>query len=188
MLRSIAPVSMVVLLLIFTIGSGSRVYSAEGAVFGGAKYHSDVSLGFDLSPDKKAFTATFDGLEVRIDGPASIPPVQTRAYSFVLPMSNAGADEEIPFFVQGYVINQKGGAARLVFVVNGQVSVSNFPYEADNSFLEQFKVKAGAAKECRITVFLLAERDSASGASVYLNVASIDTDLLKHQDPAKKPK
>ena len=40
----------------------------------------------------------------------------------------------------------------------------------------------GAATEARVTVILMADRDSTSGAQAYLNVLSIDADLLNKQD------
>jgi hypothetical protein len=38
-----------------------------------------------------------------------------------------------------------------------------------------------SASELRISVFLLADRDSKSGAGVNMNVLAIDTDTAKHQ-------
>ena len=45
---------------------------------------------------------------------------------------------------------------------------------------QQLKFKAGSASEVRLTVFLLADRDSKSDASVKLIVDTIDTDIAKH--------
>ena len=49
-------------------------------------------------------------------------------------------------------------------------------------YVNELKYKTGAATEARVTVILMADRDSASGAQAYLNVLSIDADLLKKQD------
>jgi len=51
----------------------------------------------------------------------------------------------------------------LVFTVNDQSTTAYLPAEA------------------RVTVFLLVNRDSKSGADAYLNVSTIDTDSMKHQ-------
>jgi hypothetical protein len=50
------------------------------ATFGpGPTFNSDVGFDIALSPDKKAFTAMFSGLEAIIDG-KSAPPIVTRAF------------------------------------------------------------------------------------------------------------
>ena len=59
--------------------------------------------------------------------------------------------------------------------------VVDFPKNSDNDFVQQFNYKVGSASELRISVFLLADRDSKSRAAVNLNVLPIDTDTAKHQ-------
>jgi hypothetical protein len=68
------------------------------ATFGQAPtFNSDAGFVLDVSDDKKAFTATFSGLAISLD-PKSSTPVVTRAFTFVLPLSGAAPDTEIPFF------------------------------------------------------------------------------------------
>jgi hypothetical protein len=154
--------------------------TAVDATFGRAPtFTSDVGFTLILSDDKKAFTAAFSGLTCNIDGPSS-PPIVTRAFSFALPLSGAVPGSEIPFFVSGFVLSQKGANGHLVFSVNDQSIVADFPGNSDNSFVQQLKYRVGDATEARITVFLSADRDSTSGAAINLNVTTIDTDIVQH--------
>jgi len=162
------------------------------ATFGQAPtYNSDAGFVLAVSGDKKAFTATFggSGLEVRLD-PRAVPvsgqveartPVSARAFSFSLPLSDAAPGTEIPFFVDGSVICENGANAHLVLSINDQTTVVDFPGGSDTSFIHQMSFKVGSASEVRITVFLLADRDSKSGSEAILRVVSIDTDAAKHQ-------
>jgi hypothetical protein len=101
-------------------------------------------LAFDLSPDKQAFTATFDGFEA-ITGQNS--PIVGRTFSFSLPLSDAAPSMEIPFFVQGFVLCQKGSDGHLVLIINDQTTVVDFPEGSDTSFLHKTNFKVGSASE-----------------------------------------
>jgi hypothetical protein len=150
------------------------------ATFGqAATFNTEVGFSLDVSPDKKAFTAAFSGLAVGIDG-RSAAPVASRVFSFVLPLSGAEPGLEIPFAVSGFVLSGNAANGHLVFSVNDQSMVADFPANSDNSFVQQFKYKAGSATEARITVCLLADRDSASDSAISLNVTTIDTDMAIH--------
>lgn len=152
------------------------------ATFGpGPTFNTDVGFDIALSPDKKAFTALFGGLEAIIDG-RSAPPIVTRAFSFSIPLKDAKPGQEIPFFVSGFAFAEKGANAHLLFSVNDQSSIAYLPTESKEGFVHQFKYKATDAAEAKITVFLLANRDSKSDAAVHLNVTAIDTDIAKHKN------
>src|SRR5262249_14150764 len=56
-----------------------------------------------------------------------------------------------------------------------QCYFSRYP---DNEFVQQLKYKAGSASEARVTINLVADRDSKSGGDAFINVLAIDTDLL----------
>jgi hypothetical protein len=164
-----------------TKSSATPALGACDATFGqAATFNSDVGFSLAVSPDKKAFTATFSGLTVNMDGRSSAPMV-SRAFSFALPLTAADPGQEIPFFVQGFVLSEKGANGHLVFTVNDQSIVADFPGNSDNAFLQQMKYRVGDATEARITVYLAADRDSTSGSAINLNVTAIDTDIVKHQ-------
>jgi hypothetical protein len=152
----------------------------NNATFGSAPtFNTEVGFALALSPDKKAFTATFAGLEAIIDG-TSAPPIVTRVFSFSIPLTDAKPGQEIPFFVSGFAVAEKGANAQLVFSVNDQSSMAYLPTKSDEGFVHQLQYKATDAAEAKITVFLLANRDSKSDAAVHLNVTAIDTDITKH--------
>ena len=149
----------------------------QDAAFGqAATFNSEVGFDLAVSPDKKAFTATFSGLEAVIDGKSGAP-VATRVFSFSIPLSGADPDYEIPFSVSGFAFSEKEANAHLVFSVNNQTSVTDFPAGSNSSFIQQLKYKPGDAAEARITVFLLADRDSKSDSGVHVTVNAIDTDM-----------
>ena len=131
---------------------------ANNTTFGGPTFNSDVGFDIGFSDDKKAFTATFSGLVVSLDATGSAPIV-TRVFSFALPLSGADPGMEIPFFVSGFVLSQEGANGHLLFSVNDQSMVVDFPKNSDNDFVQQFNYKVGSASELRISVFLLADRD-----------------------------
>jgi hypothetical protein len=152
------------------------------ATFGpGPTFNTDIGFDIALSPDKKAFTATFGGLEAIIDG-RSATPIVTRAFSFSIPLKDAKPGQEIPFFVSGFATAEKGANAHLIFTVNDQSMVAYLPGESKEGFVHQLNYKAADATEAKITVFLLANRDSKSDAAVHLNVTAIDTDITKHKN------
>ena len=79
--------------------------------------------------------------------------------------------------MSGFAFSEKGANAHLVFSVNDQSSVTDFPADSNSSFVQQLKYKPGNAAEARITVFLLADRDSKSDSAVHVTVSAIDTDM-----------
>ena len=151
---------------------------ATDAAFGqAAKFTSDVGFNLAVSDDKKAFTASFSGLEVVLEG-KSAPPIATRVFSFTIPLSGTDAWQEIPFAVQGFVASEKEANAHLVFTVNNQSTVMDFPANSNTSFTQQLKYKPedGAARHglpssCWPTA--IPRRISA----VHVNVSTIDTDM-----------
>ena len=153
-------------------------------------FQSDDKFEYGLSPDKKAFTLTFSNLEVGIDGgkmpdkvakrmrsAATKAPVVTRVFSIVIPVNN-GKPIKTSFFANGYVLTEQGAHGTLLFSVNGKNTLVRFGPKSDKSFLQKLDFKAASASDIRMTVFLLVERDGKyPGASAYLNVSAIDTDL-----------
>ena len=151
--------------------------------FGGPTFNSDVEFDINISDDKKAFTAAFSGLGVSLDAPGS-GPIVSRVFSFALQLSGANPGMEFPFFVSGFVSSQEGANGHLLFSVNDQSIVVDFPPNSDNDYVQQLNYKVGNAAELRISIFLLADRDSKSSAAVSLDVLAIDTDIAKHQPKA----
>jgi hypothetical protein len=152
---------------------------ANDATFGGHTFNSDVGFAIDFSDDKQAFTVSFSGL-VAIINVKGAAPIVTRSFSFSLPLSGAESGDVIPFFVGGFAFTEAGANGHLLFSVNEQTLLVDFPENSNDSFLRQLNYTVGTASELRITIFILADRDSKSDAAANLTVSSIDTDINKH--------
>ena len=151
------------------------------ATFGQAPtYNTDAGFMLALSPDKKAFTATFSGLEAILE--AKSTPIVTRVFSFSIPLADTELGQEIPFFVSGTAEFEKGANAHMVFTINDQSMTAYFPALSKDGFVHRLNYKAIDAKEARVTVLLLVSRDSKSEVEAYLNVSTIDTDIAKHRN------
>jgi hypothetical protein len=136
---------------------------------------------FDLhfSDDKRALTLTFSDLQITVGNSKSPTPMSTRVFSLVLPLQGDDKRVEIEFIVQGYNLNPECATATMLCSVNGQTTVADFPGKSDQSFQQRLKFAAETPSECRLCVFLLVGRDSQnSSAEAYLNVTSIDAELL----------
>lgn len=141
-------------------------------------YHSDAGLDLGVSDDRKAFTLTFGNLQVAVQSGKSPAPMATRVFYLTLPLEGSDKGVEIAFAVQGAVVTLEGATATMVFSVNGQTIVADYPARSDQSYVQKLKFKATTASECRLGVFLLAGRDANnSNAEAFLNVTSIDAEI-----------
>jgi hypothetical protein len=61
----------------------------------------------------------------------------------LLPRSGADPGVEICFFVSGFVLSQKGANGHLLFSINDQTVVVDFPEYSNNDFVQQLKFKVG---------------------------------------------
>jgi hypothetical protein len=59
---------------------------------------------------------------------------------------------EIPFFVSGFVLSQEGANGHLLFSVNDQSMVVDFPQNSDNDFVQQFNYNAHKVRACAIMI------------------------------------
>ena len=120
--------------------------------FGGPTFNSDVEFDINISDDKKAFTAGFSGLGVSLDAPGS-GPIVSRVYSFALQLSGANPGMEFPFFVSGFISSQEGANGHLLFSVNDQSIVVDFPPNSDNDYVQQLNYKVGSASSFGLAFF-----------------------------------
>lgn len=146
-------------------------------------YHSDVGFDIDVSPDKRVFTMTFGNFQVAIPPGKSSAPMATRLFCVALPIAaeakGVGGGVEIAFVVSGSVATLDGATGSMIFSVNGQTTVVDFPARSDRTFEHEFTFKAPAASECRLSIVLLSGRDfKDSNAEAYLNVTSINAEFL----------
>jgi hypothetical protein len=142
-------------------------------------YQSDEKFELAVSDDKRALTLTFSDLQATVGGGKSPAPMSTRMFSLVLPLQGDEKRVEIEFIVQGFTLALDGATATMVFNVNGQTTVADFPGRSEQSFVHKLKFAAETPSECRLNVFLLVGRDSRNAnAEAFLNVTSIDAEIL----------
>jgi hypothetical protein len=153
---------------------------SNNGTFGNPTFNNDVGFKLDPSDDKQAFTVSFSGLIVSINDSGSAPIV-AREFSFAVPLSGVDSGAEIPFAVSGFAGVETGANAHLIFIVNGQMMTAAFQENTKDDYVKQFIFKADGAPELRITIVLVANRNSTSNAGATLNVLSIDTDINKQQ-------
>jgi hypothetical protein len=154
--------------------------------FGNPTFNNDVGFKLDPSDDKQAFTASFSGLIVSIND-AGAAPIVAKEFSFAVPLSGVDSGTQIPFAVSGFAGVEKGANAHLIFIVNDQMMTATFQENPRGDYVKQFSFKSDSASELRITLVLVANRDSTSNAGATLNVLSIDTDLNKRQTSPRGP-
>jgi hypothetical protein len=144
-------------------------------------YQSDDKFDLNVSDDKRALTLNFsDGFEVTVGGSKSPAPTSTRVFSLVLPLEGDDERVEIEFIVtNAFVVTTEGATATIVFSVNGQTTVADFPANSEQSFDQVLKFTAPSPSECRLCVFLLVGRDSKnSNAEAFLSAPVIDAEIL----------
>src|SRR5215204_2199084 len=145
-------------------------------------YQSDEKFDLAISEDKRALTLGFlEGFEVTVGGNKSPAPTATRAFFLVLPLE--GYDDErveIEFFCSNaFVLTTEGATATLMFSVNGQTTLADFPANSEQSFVHPLKFTAPSPSECRICVFLLVGRDSNNpNAEAFLSASVLDAEIL----------
>ena len=73
----------------------------------------------------------------------------------------------------------EGATATIVFSVNGQTTVADFPANSEQGFDQVLKFTAPSPSECRLCVFLLVRRDSKnSNAEAFLSAPVINAEIL----------
>jgi hypothetical protein len=164
-----------------------------GVSFGESLIFSSLKkVDYALSDDKKAFEIRFDtGLAAGVGTPVfeglakTRAPVSTRVYSAVIPAT--GEDVEVSLNVNGFGVTEAGTNTVLVLTANDQHIVTHFAAEKDEGFAAALPFRAKAVTEIRLTVVLIAERDSLHpDASALIAVTDIGADAaLTPREPAR---
>ncbi|MEJ3749779.1 hypothetical protein WEI85_41795 [Actinomycetes bacterium KLBMP 9797] len=142
-------------------------------------YASTESFDISVSEDQRAFTLTFSDMQTVVDAGKSSAPVATRTFSLVLPLESGYEAVQIAFAVSGFALASQGADGYAVLSVNGQTSVVHFPPETDQEFVQELVFEAAPTVECRISLFLLAEREFANSlAAATVSATSIDAEVL----------
>ncbi|HET8658460.1 MAG TPA: hypothetical protein VFM55_05615 [Micromonosporaceae bacterium] len=142
-------------------------------------YASTDDFDIAVSEDKRAFTLTFTNMLAAVDAGTLPEPVATRTFSFVMPLESAPDTVQISFVVSGFALASKAANGYAVLSVNGRTGVLEFPSGTEQEFVLELELEAEPTSECRISLFLLAERELAdplAGATV--SALNIDADVL----------
>lgn len=175
----------------------SKVQKSGGVTFGEEPtFSSEKNVVYDLTDDKKAFeiqivpalaagvgTPSFDGV------PKTDAPVSTRIYSAVIPAT--GKNVRTSFVVNGFGLTEAGTNTVLILSVNDQHRVTHFAPGKDQAFTAALPYRAKAVTDIRLTVVLVAERDSThpdASALIAINDISADAALTKKKPRRKATK
>lgn len=142
-------------------------------------YASADTFDLSVSEDKRAFTLRLSDMAAAVDAGESSAPVATRTFSLVLPLESTPDAVQIAFAFSGFAFASESADGYAVFSVNGQTSVVHFPSGTDGEFVQELVFEAEPTAECRISLFLLAEREYADSLSAAnISTASIDAEVL----------
>lgn len=142
-------------------------------------FTSEEPLDLSVSPDGQALTITYSDFEVLVDSAASAP-IATRVKSVALPVEGFADGVKVAVRVDGFAFATDGAAGSAVIIVNGNAGVERAAPGADNEFVHEVVADGSGAAECRISVILVAERDSENPDAVArLNVLSLDAEISR---------
>jgi len=150
------------------------------ATFGQQPTHASTdAFDISVSEDKRAFTLRFSDMLAAVDAGKASAPVATRTFSLVLPLESAPDTVQISFAVSGFAFASNAANGYAVLSVNGRTSVMEFPSGTDQEFVQELELEAEPTSECRISLFLLAERELADPlAAATVSTLSIDAEVL----------
>lgn len=139
---------------------------------------NDAGLDVAVSLDRQAFTVTFSALEV-IAEEGTAAPMATRVASLVVPVQDVAEGTQIALRVSGFAFIQQGATGLLTMTANGRATTEYLSPGLDNEFVYELRIDATGASACRVSLFLVAERDSGMGQAIArFNVLSMDGELI----------
>lgn len=161
------------------------------------KFSSTKKIDYLATDDKKAFEIRFDtALAAGVGTPVfdglkkTKAPVSTQVYSAVVPA--VGKNVAMSIVVNGFCQTELGANCVLMLAANDQHSATHFGAKRkDQAYTAALPFKAKALTDVRLTVVLIAERDSAhaeSSALIAVNDISADAALKGKKRPARAPK
>lgn len=142
-------------------------------------YQSENKFEVGVSDDKRAMTITFSDFVVQVEASKLPAPILSHVFSLVVPLEGNDKMAEIEFIISAFILTTEGATATLLTSINGQTTVADFPANTDQSFEQVLKFTAQSPSECRLSVFLLAGRNSTkNNAAAHLSVTAIDAEVL----------
>jgi len=172
-----------------------KVKASGGVTFGKElTFSSTKKVVYSLSDDKKAFELRFVPAlaaavgAIDVDGvPKTDAPVSTCIYSTVIPAT--GKNVKTSVFVNGFGLMEAGTNSVLILSVNDQHIVNHFvATKKGQDFTAALPYRAKAVTDIRLTVALVAERDSTHPeASAQITVTDISADAaLTKRKPTRR--
>jgi hypothetical protein len=147
-------------------------------------YQGTEKFELGVSDDKRALTLTFSDFTARVGGKGATVPVASRLFNFVAPLT--GDYGEVEFTVTVGVLTLQGATATIVASINGQTKTADFPPNTDKTVEHTLKFSTNDPSECRLSVLLLAGRDSTNvDAEANVNVIAINGEILPHASGTK---
>ena len=148
-------------------------------------FSSADSFDLAVSPDGQALTITFLGFEALAD-PASSAPIATAVKSLALPVEGFDPGVQVAVRIDGFGFATDGAAGSAVVVVNGTAGVAPIAPGADGDFVHEVIAGGTGTAECRISVILVAERDSGNPDAVArVNVQTLDAEISRSTGAAR---
>lgn len=177
----------------------SKSQATDGVIFGAKlKFSSNRKVDFSVTDDERSFeirlrtamsagvgTPSFDGLK------KTRAPLSTNIFSAVVPAT--GKAVRMSIVVNGFGVTESGTNASVVIMANGQHSVTHFA-DSDGAFTASLPFRAKKLTDVRVTVVLVAERDTAhpeASALIAVTDISADAALARRKTSttaAKKPR
>lgn len=173
----------------------AKVAANDGLTFGAKLTHSSTEkVGFSVSDDEKAFEIRFEtALAAGVGNPVfdglerTPAPISTNVYSAVIPVAGKGG-VKTSFVANGFGVTEPGTNTMLILTVNDQLSVTHFASKKDEAFTVAFAYRPKAVTDIRLTVVLIAERDSTHpAASALIAVTDVSADAALKKKPKKRP-
>lgn len=167
--------------------------ASDGITFGDKlAFSSKRKVDYHVSDDKKAFEIRLaTGFGAGVGSPvfpgvsATKSPISTRAYSTVIPA--IGQNVETTFIANGFIRMEPGTHTVAILTVNDQHSVAHFtPEQKDEGFTVAVRYQAEAITEIRLTVVLIAQRESEHPeASALIAVMDLGADSFVPRNPTR---
>jgi hypothetical protein len=146
-------------------------------------FTTEDPLDLGVSPDGQALTIRYPGFEALVDDTTSTP-IATVVQSVALPAQGFDAGVKVAVRVDGFAFVTEGAAGSAVVIVNGNAGVEQALPGADGDFVREVVAEGTGTAECRISVILLAERDSGNPDAVArINVLTLDAEISRSTPP-----
>jgi hypothetical protein len=132
----------------------------------------------DISPDRRAFTLTFDALQIEVGNGEQTPAIVSRSYPLVVPLTGAARKATVEFHASGFIFADEDTTATLTLAVNGYQSVKTWSPDIEDDFVQTLRLPA-TPNSYRLSVSLqLRQRSGKPESTGHLDVVSIDAQIV----------